>query len=52
MRGRRQERCAPACQVPDFVLRVPFMRAFIGDTLAALAAPDWFRLYREAAAQP
>ena len=44
-----------ACAVPEFVVHVPFVRGFIGSTLAVIATPDWFRLYRpdaSAAAKP
>lgn len=37
------------CGVPDAVLTVPFMRTWVGSTLLAIALPNWFATYDEAA---
>jgi hypothetical protein len=36
---------ATDCPFPDWTVRFPFVRAFIGDTLVAIAAQDWFKRY-------
>jgi hypothetical protein len=36
-----------SCPVPDAFVRLSFVRAAIGDTLLALANPDWFRVYKQ-----
>ena len=34
------------CAVPNFIVHLPFVRSYIGNTLASIATPDWFRHYR------
>lgn len=35
------------CAVPGFVMSLPFVRPFVGNTLVLIAAPDWLKQYRE-----
>lgn len=36
----------PLCRAPDFAVRLPFVREFLGMTLASGSTPDWFKPYR------
>lgn len=41
-----------SCNVPDFVVHLPFVRDTIGTTLVTVATTDWFKFYGRDAGEP